>query len=125
MNTVSPYKKENMILNLSFEFAIEIIAFCDLLEEKRKYNMANQLFKSGTSIHANIKEAQNAESQSDFVHKFKIAAKEAEETEGWLFLCNHSKSYPNCTELITKLTSILKLLNKIIGTIKRKHQLIS
>ena len=125
MNTISPYKKENLILNLSFEFAIEIIAFCDLLEHKRKYNMANQLFKSGTSIHANVKEAQNAESQQDFIHKFKIAAKEAEETEGWLLLCNYSKSYPDCNELISKLTSILKLLNKIIGTIKRKHQLIS
>jgi four helix bundle protein len=52
--------------------------------------MANQLFKSGTSIHANIREAQNAESKADFIHKMKIAAKEAEETEGWILLCQHA-----------------------------------
>lgn len=81
--------------------------------------MANQLFKSGTSIHANIREAQNAESKADFVHKMKIAAKEAEETEGWLLLCQYAISYPDCDDLLLKLASILKLLNKIIGTSKK------
>ena len=106
-------------MNLSFEFAIEIIAFCDLLEEKRKYNMANQLFKSGTSIHANVKEAQNAESQQDFIHKFKIAAKEAEETKYWLLLCSKSNQYPTPGDLLIKLDSILRLLSKIISTSKK------
>ena len=81
--------------------------------------MANQLFKSGTSIHANIREAQNAESKGDFIHKMKIAAKEAEETEGWLMLCKYSKSYPEPDLLLQNLTSILKLLNKIISTAKQ------
>ena len=81
--------------------------------------MANQLFRSGTSIHANIREAQNAESKVDFIHKMKIAAKEAEETEGWLLLCRYSTSYPDFGNLLENLTSILKLLNKIIGTSKR------
>lgn len=58
--------------------------------------MANQLFKSGTSIHANIREAQNADSKADFIHKIKVAVKEAEETEGWLLLCHHANSYPDC-----------------------------
>jgi four helix bundle protein len=89
------------------------------LEENRKYVIARQLLKSGTSIGANIREAQNAESKADFIHKLKIAAKEAEETEYWLLLCKHSKNYPFNDELESKLLSIKKLLNKIIGTLKK------
>ena len=57
--------------------------------------MANQLFRSGTSIGANVKEAQGAESKGDFRHKGKVAYKEAEETEYWLSLCKHAKNYPS------------------------------
>jgi four helix bundle protein len=121
MNLGSPYKKDNEVLNLSFEFALQIIKYTEVLEILKRYNMANQLFKSGTSIHANIREAQNAESKADFIHKMKIAAKEAEETEGWILLCQHAPSYPEPIDLGEKLTSILKLLNKIIGTSKRNR----
>lgn len=111
------------MLNLAFGFALDIIHYTERLEELRRFNMANQLFKCGTSIHANIREVQNAESKDDFIHKMKIAAKEAEETEGWLLLCNYASSYPDAGAMLVKLTSILKLLNKIIGTSKRggKH----
>jgi four helix bundle protein len=119
MNEISPYKKENQVLNLAFDFALKIIEYTEELESKKRFNMANQLFKSGTSIHANIREAQNAESKVDFIHKMKIAAKEAEETEGWLMLCKYSKSYPAPDQLLQNLTSILKLLNKIISTAKQ------
>ena len=119
MNEISPYKKENQALNLAFDFALKIIEYTEELESKKRFNMANQLFKSGTSIHANIREAQNAESKVDFIHKMKIAAKEAEETEGWLMLCKYSKSYPEPDQLLQNLTSILKLLNKIISTAKQ------
>ncbi len=50
-------KKENLIVDLSFKFSLEIIEFTELLESKRKYNLSNQLFKSGTSIAANVREA--------------------------------------------------------------------
>ena len=116
MEAISPYKKQNQVLNLAFEFALQIIEYTEELEVRKRLNMANQLFKCGTSIHANIREAQNAESKGDFIHKMKIAAKEAEETEGWLLLCKYSKSYPNPDQLLQKLESILKLLNKIIVT---------
>jgi four helix bundle protein len=119
MIETSPYKKDNLVLNLAFQFALDVIVYTETLETLKRFNMANQLFKSGTSIHANIREAKNAESKADFIHKMKIAAKEAEETEGWLFLCKHSDSYPDFGELLKNLTSILKLLNKIIGTSKR------
>ncbi len=79
--------KENIIVKLSFEFALEIIEYAEILEEKRKFVIANQLLKAGTSIGANVNEAQNAESKADFIHKLKIAAKEAEETEYWMKLC--------------------------------------
>jgi four helix bundle protein len=119
MKTISPYKTDNQVLNLAFDFALVIIEYTELLEEKRKFNMANQLFRSGTSIHANVREAQNAESKADFIHKIKVAAKEAEETEGWLLLCQHTNSYPDCENLLLKLASILKLLNKIAATSKK------
>ena len=56
----------------------------------KKYNLANQLFRSGTSIGANVREAQSAESKADFIHKIKISAKEAEEAEYWLLLGQRS-----------------------------------
>ena len=118
MSDISPYKKDNQVLNLAFEFALKIIEYTEELESRKRFNMANQLFKCGTSAHANIRQAQNAESKSEFIHKMKIAAKEAEETEGWLLLCKYSNSYPQPDELLEKLTSILKLLNKIISTAK-------
>jgi len=110
--------KENVILKLTFEFALEIIEYCEILENNRKFVIANQLLKSGTSIGANIREAQNAESKNDFIHKFKIAAKEIEETFYWLELCNCSKNYENTDKLIESLLSIAKVTNKIISTSK-------
>jgi four helix bundle protein len=115
----NPKYKDNMIVKLSFEFALEIVEFSEELEKKRKYNLGNQLFRSGTSIGANIMEAQNAESKADFIHKLKIAAKEADETEYWLLLCKHSKSYPNPEEILKKQQSISKILTKIIASSKQ------
>lgn len=114
-------EKRNEILELSFEFAVDIIAFSEQLEEHKKYVVARQLIKAGTSIGANVWEAQNCESNADFIHKLKIAAKESEETEYWLLLCERSQNYPFDNTLVTKLISIKKLLNTIISTMKRKQ----
>ena len=65
----------NRIVDLSFSFALQIIEYVELLEDKRKFVIANQLLKSGTSIGANIREAQNCESKADFRHKFKLLQK--------------------------------------------------
>ncbi len=111
-------ERRNEILELSFEFALDIIIFTELLEEQKKYVISKQLLKSGTSIGANVRESQNSESKADFVHKLKIAAKEADETEYWLLLCQHSPSYPYNPELMTKLISIKKLLSSIISKMK-------
>jgi four helix bundle protein len=78
--------------------------------------VANQLFRSGTSIGANVREAQGAESKVDFRHKCKIAYKEAEETECWLSLCKHADNYPFDEEMYNEVTSIIKVLGKIISS---------
>ena len=113
--------KENPIVDKSFLFAIEIVEFCDLLYENKKYVIGQQLLKAGTSIGANIREAQNAESKVDFIHKMKIAAKEADETEYWLQLCNNSPYLKTPDDsLISNLKNIVLILSKIISTSKQK-----
>ncbi|GAA3959850.1 four helix bundle protein [Mucilaginibacter dorajii] len=110
--------KENLIVKLTFEFALDIIEFSEELEANRKFAIAKQLIRCGTSIGANVREAQNAESKNDFIHKFKIAAKEADETEYFLLLCQFSKRYPFNEALLDKLKVINKILSKIIASSK-------
>ena len=111
--------KPNIIVDLTFEFSLKIIEFSELLESKRKFNLANQLFRSGTSIGANVWEAQDAESKADFIHKFKISAKEINETKYWLLLCQKAKSYTDSSLLLTDLETIQKIISKIIATSKK------
>ena len=59
--------------------------------------------------------------EDDFIHKMKIAAKEADETEYWLLLCKYSKSYPDPGELLTMIKSILNIISKIISSSKGKN----
>ena len=109
----------NPILKLSFDFALLIVSYCETLEYNKKYIIARQLLKSGTSIGSNSMEAQNSESKADFIHKMKIAAKEAEESQYWLWLCQYSDSYPPCDDLQLKLEEINKILGKILSTAKK------
>lgn len=109
----------NAIVSKSFQFALTIIQYADTLENERKYIIANQLLKSGTSIGANIWEAQHAESRADFIHKLKIAAKEAKETEYWLLLCKLSTGYPDIEDKLDRLLEVQKLLSKIIFSSKK------
>ena len=118
--TEQPAYKENVILKLTFEFAVEIVKFTEDLTKERKFVIGNQLLKSGTSIGANVKESQNAESKKDFIHKLKIALKEVDETEYWLFICNEVESYPSTDHLIKKLSEISKVLTKIVSTSIKK-----
>jgi len=111
--------KENLILKMTLEYAISTVEFAELLQSKRKYVIADQILKSGCSIGANANEAQNAESRADFIHKMKIAAKEADENRYWLTICKLSKSYPFNDKMYLELENIIKVLNKIIGTSKR------
>lgn len=106
-------EQKNVLLDLSTEFAIETIKFCKKLDELNKYVISKQLLRSGTSIGANIHEAQSPESKNDFIHKLKIAHKESIETKYWLVLCEKSENYPSSKELQDKLKKIINLLNHI------------
>lgn len=117
MNEAS--KTGNLIVLLSFELAVETIEFCDVLEKKKKWALANQIVRAGLSVGANVKEAQNAESKADFIHKMKIAAKETEELEFYFEVCNAATSLPDARSLLDKTKSVCRVLNKIIGTSKR------
>lgn len=111
--------KPNLIVDLTFSFSLKIVAFTEELEARKKFNMANQLFRSGTSVGANVREAQGAESKDDFRHKCKVAYKEAEETEYWLMICKHAKNYPFEQDMLDSIQSIIKILGKIISSTRK------
>jgi four helix bundle protein len=107
---------KNPVVDKSIEVALLIIEYCEILQVERKYVISSQLLKSGTSIGANVHEAQNAESKADFIHKIKIATKELEETKYWLILCEKSKTYPNNLKLVGKVNELGLILYKILST---------
>lgn len=111
--------RRNVVAEKSVAFSLSIIRFTEVLEQDRKFVIAKQLLRSATSIGANIFEAQNAESKADFIHKMKLAAKEASETEYWLLLCEKIESYPFDPALACHLEELIRILSRIITTAKR------
>ena len=112
-------RRDGPIVQKSMAFAIAIIKYCDFLSEGKKFIISNQLLKAGTSIGANIFEAQYAESRLDFIHKMKIAQKEANETLYWPMLCENIDKLKIQNDLINNLNEILAILSKIITTSKK------
>ena len=113
--------KENIIKTKSFEFALRIVKFSQFLQtEKKEFTISKQVLRSGTSIGANIREAEHAESKIDFIHKVSIALKEANECEYWLELLLKSEIIDDkmYMSLNDDLSEILKLLISIIKTSK-------
>lgn len=111
--------KENLIVDLTFDFALSIIELTQKLKSEKHFELSKQLFRAGTSIGANVKEAQNAESRKDFIHKMKIAAKEADETEYWLQLSMKSNHIEYNGKLDDRLNAIIRILSKIISSSKQ------
>lgn len=111
---------KNIIVEKSIDFSVEIIRFCELLDVNKKYIIAKQLLRSGTAIGANIFEAQHAESKADFIHKMKIAIKEANETLYWLILCERTDSYPDKSSLKLSVEELIRIISKIILSSKSK-----
>lgn len=115
--------KNSIIREKAVAFSVRMYHLNEFLMEKNKYSIANQIFRSGTSIGANLSEAVRAESDKDFVHKYGIALKEAEETLYWLDLSRqvglidlklYESLRQDCEELIKLGTSItLTVLKKI------------
>ena len=109
--------KENIIKNKSFAFALRIVkAYQFLCEQKKEYVLSKQMLRSGTAVGAMVREAEQAESNADFVHKMAIALKEANETEYWIELIAQSNYLEENVAISLKndLAEILKLLTAII-----------
>lgn len=114
---------KNTISRLSKSFALRIIKLYKfLLEEKHEYIMSKQVYRSGTSIGANIAESRNAQSTADFINKLSIALKEADETEYWLELLHESETIDDkqFESIISDLKVIIGTLTKIIKKLKEK-----
>ena len=105
---------ESPIRIKSFDFACNIVLYCDTLKGNKDFELASQLLRSGTSIGANTREAQRGVSKKDFKNKFGIALKEADETIYWLDILEATgRNVPKdmkikCEELIRILVSIIK-----------------
>jgi four helix bundle protein len=116
-------KKENVISEKSFHFAVRIINLYKILTNGRKeFIMSKQLLRSGTFVGANVREAVNAESSADFVHKLAIAQKKCDETCYWLELIHVSK-FMNEREfdsIYKDASELLKILRSIILSLKKK-----
>ena len=117
-------KGENVVREKSFKFAVRIIKLSQMLvNERKEYVISKQLLRSGTSVGANVREAVNAESNADFIHKLAIAQKECDETCYWLELLYE-------TEYISKIEfdsiykdafELLKIIRSIILSAKKNH----
>ncbi len=112
--------KENIIAVKSYAFAILIVELYKKLLTQNEYILSKQILKSGTSIGANVEEAIGGISKKDFRAKMSIAYKEARETNYWLRLLKdtHYISQTEFESLNNNLTSILKILFKIIDSSK-------
>ena len=118
---------KNAIKDKSFKFAIEIVQLYKCLtEEKKEYVLSKQMLRSGTSIGANVIEAQQAQSKRDFLMKMNIALKECSETKYWLELLSATdyirvdtkmQIYKNCIELEKILTKMVKTTSADINDV--------
>ena len=114
--------KENVIMRKSFAFAVRIVNLQKyLVNQKHEYILSRQICKSGTSIGANVSEAQRAQSTADFVGKLKIALKEANETQYWLNLL-HETDYLSDREFNSLHNSLLEILRILTAICKNYPQ---
>ena len=113
--------KWNVVRVKSFAFALRIVKLYQFLtEQKREFVLSKQSLRSGTAIGALVREADQAESKADFIHKMAIALKEANEREYWIELLQHSDYIDDKSSqsIHADLTELLKLLTSIIKTSK-------
>ena len=111
-------KEANPILEMSYRFALDVAAAARIMRERQEYDLASQFWRSGTSIGANVEEAQAAQSRADFKSKMGIAAKEARETIYWLRLARDTGilGSKNAEDLLAQASSIQKFLTSIVKT---------
>ena len=105
-----------MIVEKTYAFALEVMRLARCIREQREYDLASQLWRAGTSIGANVEEAQAAQSRADFRSKMAIAAKEAREADYWLRLTCDGRILPAdlTNPLIDEIGSIKRILTSIV-----------
>jgi len=118
-------KKEQGIVDLSFDFAVRIVnVYKFLTQTKREYILSKQLLRSGTSIGANVQEAQAAQTRKDIIAKMSIASKEARETHYWIELLIRTdylnKQERHVESLVSDIVSLKRLLSAIVKTSQEK-----
>ena len=115
--------KPNVIAEKSEEFAVRVINLSKyLIGEKKEYIISKQIFRSGTSIGANVSESRNAQSKDDFINKLNIALKEADETAYWLRILKRTEyiSQDQFSSLNEDVQELISILVSIIQTTKEK-----
>lgn len=116
-------KKNNVVQEKSFAFAVAIVELCQyLVNNKKQYDMGRQLLRSGTSIGANIEEAIGGQSKKDFFAKLTISYKEARETHYWLRLLMQTKilEEERGKPLLKSCEELLRLIGSIQKTIRER-----
>lgn len=110
-------KQDNLIQNKSFDFALKVIALYKQLTEQKEFIISKQLLRSGTSIGANVEEANAAQSKKEFISKMSIASKEARETKYWLRLLHESELVNiDVREYLELIDHIINIITKIVKT---------
>ena len=110
-------KTENKILDLTFDFSLQIIGLYKELVSQKEFVLSKQLLRSGTSIGANVEEANAAQTKKDFISKMSIASKEARETRYWLKLLDKSRMVNlDYTNILATVEHIINILTKIVKT---------
>ena len=114
--------KENVVKNKSFAFALRIVKLFQFLQsEKKEFVLSKQLLRSGTAVGALVREAEQAESKADFIHKMAIAQKEINESDYWIELLFQSGYLDEnqYKSIISEVIELKKLLASIIITTKK------
>ena len=117
-------KDENVVKEKSFEFSVRIVnLYKHLTANKQEYVLSKQLLRSGTSIGANICEAEQAQSTSDFISKLSISLKESNETDYWLRLLYRTEYLNNLeySSIIADCRDLTKILTSIIKSLKNQN----
>ncbi len=115
---------ESPLKNKSFQYALRVVKLFKIFKEERKeFVLSKQLLRAGTSVGANIREAQNAQSNADFIHKLSISQKECDESLYWLELLYKSEyiSKIEFQSIEKDANEILKMLRSAILTTKKKN----
>lgn len=115
---------ESIIKAKSFQFAVRVVNLYRVLSgERKEFVLSKQLMRAGTSVGANVREAVNAQTSPDFIHKLSIAQKECDETLYWLELLKETNyiNEPEFTSMHSDASELLKIIRSIILTTKQKN----